>query len=310
MNNINSINGGNMESIGIQIQTVLYENSLENLMNSLESIQKAVVRARRDCELNVICEVIYGDASPMPILTEDFENYVKNHFNEIEFSSIYFNENTGTSRGHNKLAKFCKQEFLLLMNPDLLFAVDFFCRIFKPFSDKLTGMVEARQSPIEHSKEYNLKTGETSWGSGACTLIRKELFEEVNGYDEKSFFLYCDDVDLSWRVRMSGYRIIYLPSAIVYHAKKLSTSGNWIPTSAEKYFSAEAALMMAHKWSNFDRLNKLLDIFLKSNDENLKKAALNFREKKKNNELVKSIDDKKKISTFVGDYYAKPKYII
>ena len=75
---------------------------------------------------------------------------------------------------------------------------------------------------------------------------------------QKPSFLYCDDLDFSWRVRLAGYKIIYMPSAIVYHAKNLSLSGTWQPTSAEIYYSAEAAMLLAYKWSNPERAEKAL----------------------------------------------------
>ena len=90
----------------------------------------------------------------------------------------------------------------------------------EPLKLKEVGMVEARQTPLEHAKEYNTKTGgETEWASTACTVFKTEVYNKINGFDAETFFLYCDDLDFSWRVRLAGYKIIYMPSAIVYHAK-------------------------------------------------------------------------------------------
>jgi GT2 family glycosyltransferase len=234
----------------------------------------------------------------------------KKYKGTIKVMYSFFNQNTGTSKGHNLLAKGCKSDFLFLMNPDLLFSSNFVQEILEPILDnKKIGIVEGRQSPLEHSKEFDKKTGETSWSSGACTLIKNELFQEIHGYDERSFFLYCDDVDLSWRVRLKGYIVFYQPMAIVYHAKRLSNSGKWLPSTAEKYYSAEAALIMAYKWSNPDRVKYLLKVFSDSTDENLQKAAKEFKRKKDQNELPEQIDKNHQVATFEGDYYAKPRYI-
>lgn len=51
----------------------------------------------------------------------------------------------------------------------------------------------------------------------AACLIRKPVFEEVGGFDEK-FFMYHEDVDLGWRFRLKGYRVKCVPHSIVYHA--------------------------------------------------------------------------------------------
>jgi len=50
----------------------------------------------------------------------------------------------------------------------------------------------------------------------ASMLVRKDLFERVGGFDSK-FFAYFEDVDLSWRIRLNGYRIVIDVTSIVYH---------------------------------------------------------------------------------------------
>ena len=72
-------------------------------------------------------------------------------------------------------------------------------------------MTEARQTPVEHHKEYDPQTGVTSWAATALAMIPYAVFQEVGGFDEKTFFMYCDDVDFSWMVREAGYQIIYGP---------------------------------------------------------------------------------------------------
>ena len=119
-----------------------------------------------------------------------------------------------------------------------------------------SAMVEARQTPIEHQKEYDIKTLETQWATTACTVIRGDVFRKIGGFDADTFFLYCDDLDFSWRLRLAGYKIIYQPLAPAYHAKTVSAEGKWQPTQTEVYYSAEAAILMAHKWSNPERAKK------------------------------------------------------
>ena len=47
-------------------------------------------------------------------------------------------------------------------------------------------------------------------------LIRKKIFDELGGFDEK-FFVSFEDVDLSWRAWILGYRVILIPTSVVYH---------------------------------------------------------------------------------------------
>lgn len=51
---------------------------------------------------------------------------------------------------------------------------------------------------------------------GAFFLIRRSLFEELEGFDER-FFVYFEEVDLSWRAKLKGWNSYYLSDAQVYH---------------------------------------------------------------------------------------------
>ena len=57
---------------------------------------------------------------------------------------------------------------------------------------------------------------EVSAASGAAFVIRKDVFEALDGFDER-FFMYMEDTDLSWRARLAGYSCLYAPDSIVYH---------------------------------------------------------------------------------------------
>ncbi len=54
--------------------------------------------------------------------------------------------------------------------------------------------------------------------TGAFYLIKRDVFEEVGGFDE-DFFMYGEDIDLSYRIKSLGYKIIYTPSYKVTHLK-------------------------------------------------------------------------------------------
>lgn len=59
-------------------------------------------------------------------------------------------------------------------------------------------------------------TGEIFYGAGAALVLRKRILEEVGLFDEK-FGAHWEDVDLCWRIRLKGYKICFIPKAVVYH---------------------------------------------------------------------------------------------
>jgi hypothetical protein len=96
----------------------------------------------------------------------------------------------------------------------------------------------------------------------------------------------------------------------VFHAKLLSGSGNWSPTKAEVYYSAEAAILMAYKWSNNKRTKMLLNNFSQSGDENLRKAAAHFEELKASGKLPEQLDKDHKVAKFVGDNFTEHRFTL
>jgi len=61
--------------------------------------------------------------------------------------------------------------------------------------------------------------------SGAAMMIRKSLFDQLNGFDER-FFMYWEDADLCRRVLQQDYTIWYVPTAQIIHVRGCSTKGS------------------------------------------------------------------------------------
>jgi GT2 family glycosyltransferase len=105
-------------------------------------------------------------------------------------------------------------------------------------------LIEAVQFPAEHPKPYDPYTFETPWVSGACLAIPRCLFEEIGGFDD-NFFMYCEDVDLSWRSRANGFSVRICPRALFFHSV---TNRPRDPAVLEKIFNA--GIILARKWEN------------------------------------------------------------
>lgn len=131
---------------------------------------------------------------------------------------VFESTNRGFGHGHNNNIRAGSSGFILAANIDLIFEHDSITEIVSLASrdDGKTASWEMRQKPHEHPKYYDPVTLETSWSSSACTLFRRQAIEAVGGYDDV-FFMYGEDVDLSWRMRAKGYVLKYCPSATCWH---------------------------------------------------------------------------------------------
>jgi GT2 family glycosyltransferase len=141
----------------------------------------------------------------------------------VKDSNCHFShtaENLGFARAHNRLMKQAFEtgaEYYLAVNPDGLFHPDCI-RNLVAMANQLQGkaLLEAMQFPGEHPKRYDPCTLDTAWASGACLLIPRILWDTIGGFDE-NFFLYCEDVDYSWRARRAGFAVKICPRALFCH---------------------------------------------------------------------------------------------
>lgn len=292
-----------MGKVTLQIQSVIYKNEVTSLYKAMEGIDAAIANCRnRGIEIEAVLH--YGDASPEPIIKDADIQRINQKYTYIQFKYSYFACNTGTAKGHNNLAYGCSTDYMMIMNPDIIMEAACIYELLMMLENEEVGMVEARQTPLELAKVYDIKTFETEWVSTACTVFKTEIFHKLKGFDYETFFMYCDDLDFSWRLRLEGYQIKYNPNAIIYHSKKLSNIGQWRPTSAEVYYSAEAAILMAYKWSNDKRVEKLLAQYDSVGGEDEQRAANEFRKRKRERRLPLQLDKEHKIAKFIGDNYS------
>jgi GT2 family glycosyltransferase len=84
----------------------------------------------------------------------------------------------------------------------------------------------------EHTEPF-----EVDWVSGACLMIRRDVFELVGGLDD-GFFMYWEDADLCRRVKDAGFGVWCVPDARVVHAEGGSRRG-W-PARQVRYFHRSA----------------------------------------------------------------------
>lgn len=105
---------------------------------------------------------------------------------------------------------------VLLANPDGAFHPDSIAHLLDTHGRDPSALVEARQFPEEHPKDYDPSDGTTDWVSGCCLLVPRAIWDRLGGFDER-FFLYMEDIDLSWRAKQAGFHLRVAPRALFMH---------------------------------------------------------------------------------------------
>ncbi len=198
----------NYQDIKISILMVTY-NSAQFLGETLNSILKSIVKP---FELTIVD----NNSSDTTIsLIEGFRaDFEKSGIN---LNLLKSSDNRGFGAGINQAAQNSSGTHFLIMNPDALLFPDTIGYMVQPFLKiKDLGVVEARHIPYEHPKLYSPVTLEPCWVSGCFFLIKSDDFFQIKGFDE-NIFLYAEDVDLSWRIKIKNKRVLYLPLAKIFH---------------------------------------------------------------------------------------------
>ena len=195
--------------------------------------------------------------------------------------------NLGFAGGNNhlfwKLTRLSRAPFFMLLNLDT--EIDPKCLkhlVASMQKDNHIGIVEARQQPREHPKWYDPKTLETGWCSCGGALIRRKALEAIGYFDEK-FFLYCEDVDLSWRMWLTGWRCIFNPKAVYTHYTETLDQDK--DMSLQIYFSLRNSFFLHFKYDSwkgiFRHRRQVNDMVRKETDPQVRKLYKKARRKYK-----------------------------
>ena len=166
-------------------------------------------------ELISVYVVDNGSSDGTLALLEKWKKRVHGCVCKFEFSS---QSNTGYGSGQNRAILMGDSDFFLIANPDIEFDTRCLQEViqFANTDHPSTATWELRQKPYEHPKYYDPVSLETNWSSHACILVRRAPWQSLHGYDE-SFFMYGEDVEVSYRLRRAGYQLRYCPRAVVWH---------------------------------------------------------------------------------------------
>ncbi len=295
----------------VKVHSVIYGNEAGHLRRSVQALARSAELARESGVVDRLV-IAFGDCSPQRVLDDDavasLADEVRSRgVDDIEYT--FFDANLGSAAGHNRLLERLDCDYVLIINPDTVASPRLIEELFVPFqTQERVGLVEARQVPFEHPKVYDPRTGETPWATTACALVPRSVVAEVGGFDAASFFLYCDDVDWSWRIRLAGYRIILREAARLFHDKRLDQAGEWAVGGAEEYYSAHAAMFMAHKWGRPDLAKTYHDQLAKHGTAAQRRAAKDFKSRSAAGTLPDPVPGAEQVASFVKERYAEHRF--
>lgn len=188
----------------VEIVTLSY-NSSKFIAKYLEGI-RGLTYPRERLSVTIVDNASQDDSVNLLKKVEDFPLHI-----------ICNKSNEGFARGNNQRLLSTSAEYIALLNIDTCVEADWLTILVEVMkSDLKVGICEARQRPREIDKYYDSVSHETSWCSGGGALIRRKAVQEVGGFDER-LFMYGEDVDLSWRMWLSGWKCVYEPRAVYDH---------------------------------------------------------------------------------------------
>ena len=171
-------------------------------------------------------------------------------------------DNKGFSKANNQGVAIARGEYILFLNPDTVMPEDYFTKTlaymdahteagaigprlidgkgqFAPDAKKsfpslsvalfkTTGINKIFSKSGYFNKYYAVHVGEREVAavdvlSGCCMLVRRKAMDDAGGPFDEDYFMYCEDVDLSYRIEKAGYKNIYFPEAELIHYKGEST---------------------------------------------------------------------------------------
>lgn len=294
--------------IWLHVTSVLYGNDEAGTARLVASTVHSAARAAAAGLVERVTYVV-GDSSPEPALSPECVDRLAARAKEdgVELTYDFYDANLGSAEGNNHIMRGVPADFFLMNNPDVYASPDLVPNLLRRFEDPKVGIAEARQVPFDHPKAHDPDTGETGWCSMACCMIRGEAFRGVGELDSKTFFLYCDDVDYSWRTRLAGWRLAFTPGAVAFHDKRIAPAGGIAASAAEEYYAAEAALFLTWKYSRPELTEELLARF-KKGPEHHRKARAEFLSRRSAGTLPGPIDPDHEVAEFTHGNYTKHRY--
>jgi len=180
-------------------------------------------------------------------------------------------ENLGFAEGNNVGLRVANGEYIIFLNNDTEVESAWVKELIKTMESDLTigaaqckllswynrdkldsaggiltreGFGYERGQGKEDMGQFN-KIEEIFFAVGAAMIVRKKLLDKIGGFEE-SFFMLGEDVDLSWRIWLSGHRVVFIPTSVVYHMRSVTASAATSPFHAFNAWKNRIAVLLVN----------------------------------------------------------------
>jgi len=202
-------------------------NGVDLLKKNLEQVIKMSPEAEEI--------IVADDASP-----DKSVEYIKELQKKYSKLKLIANKkNLGFGKNSNNAISKSKGDFVVMLNSDIFPHPDYIKNSLKHFNNsEVMGVGFAEEEHqnwariywksgyLQHEAGINniSKTHITAWLSGGSSIVRKEIFEKLGGFDDIYEPFYCEDLDLGYRAWKSGYTLLWEPKCIVNHRHESTIS--------------------------------------------------------------------------------------
>ncbi len=199
--------------------------------------------------------------------TDGTQEYVREQFPEVKLLEL--GQNRGFTGACNAGWRVAGGEFIILLNNDTEVDLNWLAEIVSAFQRRPdVGIVASKMLLFDQRDHFHtagdfyrvdgIPGNRGVWRQdvgqydaeeevfGACggsSAYRRQLLDEI-GFLDDDFFFSCEDVDISWRAHLAGWRVLYVPTAVVYH--KLKATGGAVTGS---YYDGRNFLYLI--WKNY-----------------------------------------------------------
>ena len=288
-------------SVGVQVVT--YHNEPEQLIRLAEGIAATMAQARLAGVEHV--SVQFGDCGD-PASIESLREQLNRELGAVadHTDSVAFGANLGSAGGSNALAQRRDDDVIWVLNPDTYPSPTCAVELLRALEQPGVGAVDGRQIPIEHPKDHHPATGDTSWASGACLMFRREAFDQVGGFDDHFFPMYCDDVDVSWRLKLAGWRVVHAPRAAVFHDKRITVGAAVEVSDFERASGTLARLFLTRRYGRPDLEAETLEWIALDGSEAHRAAAEEFAARVADADVPDELTGVVDVAQFIEGEYA------